>query len=224
MSDAAWLASLRRVPGETRLKAIALGLGLLGRVTRKGPVTETTLSIDLNEDDAVAFLGCIEQARRLLILGAETKLRPGAERQTFPSAKIASEYVRRNEPVPDWVGLLALLEEWLWTHDDPKSMPDREAWRQRALELAGFRCMAPGCTSRRNLQAHHLHYRGHQGGNEEWNLLVLCEPHHQQGEHGTLARFRGKAPLDVICRLGDEGLGTWWRNERRVARPSMFAV
>jgi len=220
MDDAAWLASLRRVPGETRLRAIALGQGLLGRVVRNGPVTETTLSIFLNEDDAIAFLGCIEQARRMLALGAETKLRPGEECQTFPSAKIAAEYVRRKQRVPDWVGLLALLEEWLWTEDDPKTMPDRPGWRERALELSGFRCMAPGCTSRRNLQVHHIHYRGHQGGNESSNVLVLCEFHHQQGEHGTLARFRGRAPLDVLCQLGDQGLGMWWRNETRIARPN----
>jgi hypothetical protein len=220
MSDAAWFASLCRVPGETRLRAIALGQGLLGRVTRNGPVTETTLSIYLNEDDAVAFLGCVEQARRMLLGGTETKLRPGEECQTFPSARIAAEYVQRKQRVPDWVAILALLEDWLWTHDDPESMPDRQGWRERALAEAGFRCMAPGCTSRRNLQVHHIHYRGHQGGEEPWNLLVLCEFHHQQGEHGTLAQFRGKAPLGVLCRIGDRGLSSRWRNERRIATRS----
>ncbi len=218
MDDAAWFASLRRVPGETRLRAIALGQGLLGRVMRNGPLTETTLSIYLSENDAIAFLGCMEQARRMLAVGAETKLRPGEECQTFPSVKIASEYVNSKQRVPEWVGLLALLEEWLWTHDDPRTMPDRPGWRQRALELSGFRCMAPGCTSRRNLQVHHIHYRGHQGGDESWNVLVLCEFHHHQGEHGTLARFRGRAPLDVLCQLGDQGLGMWWRNERRLGK------
>jgi hypothetical protein len=221
MSDAAWFASLCRVPGETRLRAIALGQGLLGRVTRNGAVTETTLSIYLNEDDAIAFLGCVEQARRMLLASAETDLRPGEECQTFPSARIAAEYVQRKQRVPEWVAILALLEDWLWTHDDPDSMPDRQGWRERALAAAGFRCMAPGCTSRRNLQVHHIHYRGHQGGEEPWNLLVLCEFHHQQGEHGTLARFRGKAPLDVRCRIGDREVGTWWRNERRIGgRPT----
>jgi len=81
--------------------------------------------------------------------------------------------------------------------------------------------MAPGCTSRRNLQVHHIHYRGHQGGEEPGNLLVLCEFHHQQGEHGTLAQFRGKAPLGVLCRIGDDGLGTWWRNEMRLSAQSV---
>jgi hypothetical protein len=224
MSDAAWFASLCRVPGETRLRAIALGQGLLGRVMRNGPVTETTLSIYLNEDDAIAFLGCVEQARRMLLAGTETKLRPGEECQTFPSARIAAEYVQRKQRVPEWVGLLGLLEDWLWTHDDPDSMPDRQGWRERALAAAGFRCMAPGCTSRRSLQVHHIHYRGHQGGEEPWNLLVLCEFHHQHGEHGTLARFRGKAPLGVLCRIGNQGLSTWWRNERRIARPNSATV
>ncbi|HZL85844.1 MAG TPA: hypothetical protein VFD07_10760, partial [Candidatus Krumholzibacteria bacterium] len=87
-------------------------------------------------------------------------------------------------------------------------------------EHAGFRCMAPGCTSRRNLQVHHIHYRGHQGGNEASNLLALCDFHHQQGEHGTLARCRGKAPLDVLWRLGEWGLDSWWRNEKRISRPT----
>jgi hypothetical protein len=208
------------VPGETRIRAIALGQDLLGRVLRDGPLTDTTLSIYLEDVDAIALLGCMEQARRKLALGAETKLRPGAERQQFPSAKIACEYVSRNRRVPEWVGLLAMLEDWLWTHDDPQSMPERPGYRERALELAGFRCMAPGCTSRRGLQAHHIQYRGHQGGDWWWNVLVLCQFHHQQGEHGTLARCRGRAPLDVVWRLGELGLDTWWKNERRIPRPA----
>ena len=59
-------------------------------------------------------------------------------------------------------------------------------------------------------------YRSHGGTDEGWNLECDCAWHHLQGEHGGLASCRGKAPLDVIWRLGTEKLGTWFRNERRM--------
>jgi hypothetical protein len=55
-----------------------------------------------------------------------------------------------------------------------------------------------------------------RGKDEPENLLVLCLFHHQQGEHGVLARARGRAPLGVTWRLGDTQLATWWQNERRL--------
>jgi len=46
--------------------------------------------------------------------------------------------------------------------------------------------------------------------------MALCSFHHLQGEHGRFARVRGKAPLDVVWRLGTPELATWWKNERRL--------
>ena len=39
--------------------------------------------------------------------------------------------------------------------------------------------------------------------------------HHRQGEHGSFASCRGKAPLDIVWRLGQPGMSRWYRNELR---------
>ena len=52
--------------------------------------------------------------------------------------------------------------------------------------------------------------------NKPWNQIALCKFHHQQGEHGGLARVRGRAPLDLTWRLGTPDLASWWKNERRI--------
>jgi hypothetical protein len=48
------------------------------------------------------------------------------------------------------------------------------------------------------------------------NQICLCAFHHRPGEHEGLACCRGKAPLDVLWRLGRTDLGVWFRNERRL--------
>jgi 5-methylcytosine-specific restriction endonuclease McrA len=75
--------------------------------------------------------------------------------------------------------------------------------------------MAPGCTSRRNLEEHHVRYRSRGGSDDESNRVVLCRFHHQQGEHGGAVRVRGRAPLGLTWRLGPEDAGAWYRNEKR---------
>jgi 5-methylcytosine-specific restriction endonuclease McrA len=77
--------------------------------------------------------------------------------------------------------------------------------------------MAPGCTSRRNLEDHHVVYRSRGGRNDLSNRICLCRFHHQRGEHGDLAACRGRAPLGLLWRLGKRKVATWYRNERRVA-------
>ena len=110
--------------------------------------------------------------------------------------------------------MLAVLEEWVLTHDAPEAEPHR--CTLHIFERDGYRCMAPGCTSRARLQVHHLEHRARGGGQVDENLHVLCYFHHMQGEHGGLARVRGRAPLDVVWRFGAENLGEWFRNERRL--------
>jgi hypothetical protein len=120
----------------------------------------------------------------------------------------------RDFMVPAWVGLLALIEDFVETWDVTQSRrrPSEEAVHIRD----GFRCMAPGCTSRRNLQEHHVIYRS-QGGKEDLgNRLCLCAFHHQRGEHGGLAACRGEAPLGIRWSLGKGGCGGSFRNEIRV--------
>ena len=63
-------------------------------------------------------------------------------------------FVSRCRGVPRWVGLLAALEDFADTWDDPIGFPKRK-W-DKTYARDGSRCMAPGCTSRRNLEDHHV--------------------------------------------------------------------
>jgi hypothetical protein len=76
--------------------------------------------------------------------------------------------------------------------------------------------MAPGCTSRRGLEDHHIRYRSRGGGDQERNRVCLCSTHHRLGEHGGLASCRGVAPLAFVWRLGHPDLASWYLNERRL--------
>jgi len=92
-------------------------------------------------------------------------------------------------PLADWECVARMIASFLHTWDvsgDPK-------WRRdhRIFERDGWRCRVPGCSSRRNLQVHHVIYRAHGGGNEDDNLAVLCATHHLQGIHTGRLRCRG---------------------------------
>jgi len=117
--------------------------------------------------------------------------------------------------VPRWVGLLGMLEDFANTWDDPRAMPKHKA--DRIYIRDGWRCTAPGCSSRKNLESHHLHYLS-RGGHRtaEHSQITVCRFHHQMGEHGAFARCRGKAPLDVTWRLGKEELATWYKNDVKI--------
>ena len=134
------------------------------------------------------------------------------------SANLAGTFLERGLPVPDWVALLSMLEDYADTWDDPEGFPRRAG--DDVYVRDGWRCMAPGCTSRRNLEDHHVVYRSRGGGDETSNHLCLCRFHHQQGEHGGLARVEGMAPLGLAWRLGRQGLASGYVNERREAEGS----
>jgi hypothetical protein len=92
-------------------------------------------------------------------------------------------------PLRDWECVALMIASFLHTWDvsgDPK-------WRRdhRIFERDGWRCRVPGCSSRRNLQVHHVIYRSHGGGDEDDNLAVLCATHHLQGIHAGRLRCRG---------------------------------
>jgi len=78
---------------------------------------------------------------------------------------------------------------------------DDPHWRRRyrIFERDGWRCKAPGCTSRSGLNEHHITFRSQQGGDEAANLVTLCVGHHQQGLHEGRIRCFGRAPD-----------GLWW--------------
>ncbi len=213
--DITWQGSLRRVPGQTQALLAALGAGVLERVVMRGALVERPMRWILPADLAHDVVDCIESARRALADGASRAHTVAQEARLAPSERLAREFVGQCKPIPAWVGYLALLEEYAGVWDDPTSMSRRP--HDAILARAGWRCTAPGCSARRNLQVHHLQHRARGGGDEPTNLDVVCAYHHLRGEHGVLAHCRGQAPLDVIWRLGTRELGVWYRNERRLA-------
>ena len=105
-----------------------------------------------------------------------------------------------------------------------------ETWRLRCgrqprehliMQRDGWRCTVPGCTSYRNLHAHHVVFRSAGGSDAEENLTTLCAAHHQRGVHGGgPVRISGRAPAELRFELplesfasGDVRLPTWARPE-----------
>jgi hypothetical protein len=240
LDDEAWHASLRREPGRSRRRILRAGLEALGAFGQSVPAAATTsgdpdvfhpdsaplpadpdvfLRLRLPQTWAARFVAAIEAARAARSRVADAVPwdapfeRPGAP----PSLLAARMYTARSRRVPAWVSLLALLEDFVFTWDPVESPPARAADAFHVRD--GWRCAAPGCTSRRNLEEHHVVYRSRGGDDDPANLVTLCRFHHQRGEHDGLARVRGRAPLDLAWRLGRADLGTWYRNERRVPPP-----
>lgn len=84
-----------------------------------------------------------------------------------------------------------------WTLRDPRAgRPDP------VMERDGYRCMVPGCTSRRNLHDHHVEFRSAGGSNATENRVALCAFHHHRCLHAGLLRVRGLAPDDLVFELG----------------------
>lgn len=195
MSDSEWYRSIRRQRG----RSVAT-IAELGKTAGVRPVADVFLGLRISRERASQFLAAIDAARR----GVALAVASGVERAG------AIEIARRMRRIPRWVGLLALLEEFVKTWDVGGKR------REEAVYVRdGWRCAAPGCTSRRNLEVHHVKYRSRGGGNAMENLLCLCRFHHQMGEHGGLARCSGRAPLAIVWRLGREDVGEWYQNERR---------
>jgi hypothetical protein len=86
----------------------------------------------------------------------------------------------------------------------------------RVLNRDGWRCQAPACTGRANLEVHHVQLRSEGGGDEPDNCVTLCRFHHHRGVHDDLLGLRGGPPLGLLWRLGPAGRGVWYRDERRV--------
>ena len=170
-------------------------------------VKPDSLGLTLPEDLALEFLAAIE--------GWREALAEGRARDDLVASRVARTFSTTGRGVPQWVGLLAMVEDFVGTWDDPRAMPKRKADRIYARD--GWRCTAPGCSSRRNLESHHLVYRSRGGSpSEPSNQITACRFHHQMGEHGALASCRGPAPLGVRWRLGRDELATRYRNELRV--------
>jgi hypothetical protein len=189
LDDITWHASLHRQAGTARRRVQALtGLALAA------PAPLLALRLILRRETAAAFRRVLAAARRDAVLV-----------QTFAAA---------GGFVPEWAALLVLLQEFIETWD--VDLAGRRPSAQRIYNRDGWRCMAPGCTSRRNLEIHHVMYRSQGGDHRPGNLICLCRFHHQMGEHGLLAKVRGAAPLGLVWRLGQDGRGGRYRNELRL--------
>lgn len=215
-TDAEWHAALFREPGLTGARVAALGHAVLERVVARAALVPVHWSVAVDAALAHQFLAFAHSAAWSLRLRAECSEAGNAaeDARAGPALRIARTFVGRGQSVPAWVGMLALLEEYTRTWDDPAGM-SRSA-SDAICHRDGARCMAPGCTARRNLQVHHATYRSRGGGNQASNLVLLCAFHHQRGEHGGLARCRGAAPLGLTWRLGAPELASWFRNEQRI--------
>jgi hypothetical protein len=71
----------------------------------------------------------------------------------------------------------------------------------RVFERDGYRCTVPGCTSQRNLHAHHVLFRSAGGGDDLANLTTLCAAHHQRGVHAGVIRISGRAPGELVFEM-----------------------
>jgi len=170
-----------------------------------------SLRLRLPEEIASPFLAAIESYRRGLSDAARELEDPP---ELPPSLEAARAFATRAQPLPAWVGLLAILEEFVSVWDDPRAMPRRPG--DEIYIRDGWRCTAPGCTSRCNLEDHHVVYRSHGGSDDLSNRICLCRFHHQRGEHGNLASCHGSAPLGIVWRLGRDDVAARFRNERRL--------
>ncbi len=214
--DDEWYGSLERRAGTARDR-----VGVLGRAAAAGPSADVFLRLRLHGEVARDFLASIEAARLERVRRSEEVpwWEPWPGEATAPGSLLAARaFSTRCRRAPGWVGLLALVEQYVETWDDPRGHPKREG--DPVYVRAGWRCEAPACTSRRNLEDHHIVYRSRGGEIRDLgNRLCLCRFHHRLGEHGDLAACRGEAPLGVLWRLGRVDLGQWYRNERRMGPP-----
>jgi hypothetical protein len=86
----------------------------------------------------------------------------------------------------------------------------------RIVARDGWRCTVPGCTSYRNLHAHHVTYRSAGGCDAPWNLTTLCAAHHHRAVHQGTGRSRlrisGLAPRGLRFEMP---LGSWTAGDVR---------
>lgn len=213
LDDQEWSESLRLQPGDARLKLLREGL----RAIASPPTTDVFLQLTLPADTALALRQCLNQSR--LDLQAQCArmqtLSPADEARLFPSIRLAQQFHAAGWPIPDWVCLLAMLEEFAEQYDNTHYMQRRPTDRIPIRD--GWRCTAPGCTAR-EVEVHHIIYQSQGGNDEPSNLTSLCPFHHRMGEHGGLAQVTGTAPLQLHWRLGRDETTVEYQGEYLLER------
>jgi hypothetical protein len=119
-------------------------------------------------------------------------------------------------------GFEAMLDHVMetWGRTDPSASEKR---RHRVFERDGWRCTVPGCSSFRNLHAHHVRFRSAGGSDALSNRVSLCAWHHLRGVHAGIVRVTGSAPgrlrFDLGLRAGQEPLVSYRSGDRRLHQP-----
>jgi hypothetical protein len=129
-----------------------------------------------------------------------------------PVARIWDDAVHRIG-LPTWASAVLLVRHAVaeWERIDPERIPTEH----RILERDGYRCRAPGCSSRRGLEAHHIIHRSQGGPDDPWNRVTLCHTHHHHRIHGPATmRVSGRAPGDLTWELGTGRGQRPWRAYR----------
>jgi hypothetical protein len=120
---------------------------------------------------------------------------------------LALEAVRaiHGSALPDWwcLEVMMLHVRRDWARESNWARTRTEHYEIFARD--GFRCTAPGCRSRRNLQAHHIAFRSQGGSDDPSNLTTLCAACHQFALHTAQAlKVRGRAPHRLVWEMGRE--------------------
>jgi hypothetical protein len=123
------------------------------------------------------------------------------DRQWRRALEISERGAKRR--LMSWETLFLILREFLDVWDDPRLA--RCVTGHATLQRDGWQCAAPGCSSRRGLEVHHIVPRAQGGSSEPSNLITLCSLHHRQIVHRGYMSCRGEAPDRVIFELGLEG-------------------
>jgi hypothetical protein len=204
MPDDEWLSSLRRQPGRTvgRLERLGKHLDADPRPPRN------VVRLALPHDLGLSLVAAINVA--------------SVREQTFSGEPSPPDRPPRTQTRPPayWRGLMHLLLDYARTWDPPEDPKGTRPRHADIYERDGYRCACPDCTSRANLQAHHLRHRSQGGGDDPANLVTLCAYHHQRSIHetGTL-EVRGSAPLGLRFTLGKDRHARTFESDRAVYCP-----
>jgi hypothetical protein len=90
--------------------------------------------------------------------------------------------------------------------DDPRpgraSQTIPPATRRAVIQRDHERCGVPGCRASTYVDIHHIIPRALGGTNDPWNLLLVCNAHHDAVHEGRLV-IRGRAPHELVIEHAD---------------------
>ena len=76
------------------------------------------------------------------------------------------------------------------------------ATRRAVIQRDHERCRVPGCRASTYVDIHHIVPRAQGGTHDPWNLLLLCDAHHDAVHEGRLA-IRGRVPDALVFQHAD---------------------